>query len=416
MLRAQGAAAVVPAEAAAPQRPATRPGARGGSRPAILHVITDLGMGGAEAMLYKLVLTSRARRHVRHAVVSLMDDGAYGPKLRAEGIPVASLGMRQGVPNPSVLPRLHGVLRRERPDVVHAWMYHADLVAGLVAWFPRVPVIWAIHHAAVDGVKPLTRFTRALCGLLSGAMPARIVCCAESARRAHAELGYRAERMTVIPNGFDVDRFAPSAKARSEVRAELDIAPGAPVVGWVARFHPDKDYANFLSAAARVARERPDVSFLAMGEGLVGSNAELRTCIATAGLDASRLRLLGTRPDAHRVFTAMDVLASSSRGEAFPQVLGEAMLCGVPCAATDCGDCREIVGPTGRIVPTHDAGALAGAILELLAVEPHERAALSTAARERIASRYDMRLVADRYCDLYAELVRRDPHGGVRVR
>ncbi len=376
---------------------------------AVMHVITGLGTGGAEAMLYKLVLETRARRGVRHAVVSLMGDGTYGPKLRAEGVAVTTLGMRQGVPDPAAVLRLARVVRRERPDVLQTWMYHSDLSGGIVGRLAGIPVVWGIHYADGDprAVKPMTRWIRAACARLSGTLPARIVCCAESARRSHAALGYRADRMRVIPNGFAIDRFAPSAQARSEVRAELALPPRAPVVGWVARFHPDKDPGNFLAAAARVARERPDAYFLAMGEGLSGSNAELRGVVESAGLDAARLRLLGARSDAPRIFAAMDVLASSSRREAFPNVLGEAMLSGVPCAATDCGDCAEIIGSTGRIVPARDPAELARALLDLLSRPPDERAALGRAARARVMARYDMRAVADRYCDLYAEVSRR---------
>src|SRR5512133_2502381 len=133
--------------------------AGGGGPPKVLHVITGLGTGGAEAMLYKLALATRSRRGVRHAVVSLMDDGTYGPKLRAEGISVTSLGMRQGVPDPAATLRLVRVVRRERPDVIQTWMYHADLSGGVVGRLARIPVVWGIHPADADhrGPKPTTR-------------------------------------------------------------------------------------------------------------------------------------------------------------------------------------------------------------------------------------------------------------------
>jgi glycosyltransferase involved in cell wall biosynthesis len=110
------------------------------------------------------------------------------------------------------------------------------------------------------------------------------------------------------------------------------------------------------------------------------------------------------------LLAALDVLASSSRSEGFPQVVGEAMLCGVPCAVTDCGDSREIVGRAGRVVPTGDPGALAEAILELLALPGPERAVLGAAGRERIRVRYDIASVSRRYVELYREVAR--AHGG----
>jgi glycosyltransferase involved in cell wall biosynthesis len=175
------------------------------------------------------------------------------------------------------------------------------------------------------------------------------------------------------------------------------------VVGLLGRFDPDKDHRNFLAAAARVARAAPAAWFVLAGDGVDGANPTLRGWIEAHGL-AGRVRLLGLRSDVPRLLSALDVLALSSRAEAFPNVLGEALACGVPCVATDCGDCREIVGPAGRIVPPRDPAALAAALLEVLALPAGARAALGAAGRERVAERYDLRGVARRYLALYAEV------------
>jgi glycosyltransferase involved in cell wall biosynthesis len=370
----------------------------------VTHVITGLGAGGAEAMLYKLI--SATRTDTVHTVVSLMDEGLSGPRLMQEGISVTCLGLRRGAPTASALVSLVRLLRRERPDIVQSWMYHADLLAGLAGVLSRIPVVWGIHYSNVDPrqVKPMTRWTRAACALLSGCLADRIVCCGDSALRAHAELGYRVDRMVAIPNGFEVERFRPDPVARAQLRAELGITARAPMVGLVARFHPDKDHQNFIAAARLVAKRAKDVLFLLVGDGADWSNAELCRWIDEAGL-RSRVRLLGQRSDSPRVLAGLDVLVSSSRTEGFPQVIGEAMLCGVPCVATDCGDSREIVGEAGRVVAVRDPEALAGAILEVLELTPDQRATLGGAARQRIQTRYDITSVAHRYVTLYDEVV-----------
>lgn len=369
----------------------------------VMHVINGLGAGGAEAMLYKLALAVRAEG-VRQRVVCLVNATFFAPKLTAAGIPVESLGMRRGVPNPLALARLVQLVRSGQPDVIQGWMYHANLLASLAAVVTGTPVVWGIHHADVDArhASRLTAWTRALSARLSS-MPARIVCCADSALASHAGIGYRAGRMVVIPNGFLVERFAPDAAARARVRQELSVPDAAPIVGIVARVHPDKDHQNFIAAAAIVAKERPDAVFVAVGEGAAWSNAELAGAIDALGL-RPRMRLLGLRDDVHQLLPALDVLVQSSRAEGFPQVLGEAMLCGVPCAATDVGDSREIVGPTGRIAQPRNPAALGTAVLELLSLSPEERAALGAEARRRIVERYDLRAVAHRYRDLWAEV------------
>lgn len=369
----------------------------------VMHVINGLGAGGAEAMLYKLALAARVEG-VRQRVVCLVDATFFAPKLAAEGIPVESLGMRRGVPNPFALARLVQLVRSGQPDVIQGWMYHANLLASLAAAVTGTPVVWGIHHADVDArhSSRLTAWTRALSARLSS-MPARIVCCADAALASHASIGYRAGRMVVIPNGFLVERFAPDAAVRERVRRELSVPDAAPIVGIVARVHPDKDHPNFIAAAAIVAKQRPDAVFVAVGEGADWSHAELAAAIDALGL-RPRMRLLGLRDDVHQLLPAMDVLVQSSRAEGFPQVLGEAMLCGVPCAATDVGDSREIVGPTGRIAHPRNPAALGAAVLELLSLSPEERAALGAEARRRIVERYDLRAVALRYRDLWAEV------------
>jgi glycosyltransferase involved in cell wall biosynthesis len=369
----------------------------------VMHFNKGVGAGGAEAMLYKLALAARVEG-VRQRVVCLVDATFFAPKLAAEGIPVESLGMRRGVPNPLALARLVRLVRSGQPDVIQGWMYHANLLASLAAAVTGTPVVWGIHHADVDArhSRRLTAWTRALSARLSS-MPARIVCCADSALASHASIGYRAGRMVVIPNGFLIERFAPDAAARARVRQELSVPDAAPIVAIVARVHPDKDHQNFIAAAAIVAKQRPDAVFVAVGEGAAWSNAELAAAIDALGL-RSRVRLLGLRDDVHQLLPAMDVLVQSSRAEGFPQVLGEAMLCGVPCAATDVGDSREIVGPTGRIARPRNPAALGTAVLELLSLSPEERAALGAEARRRIVERYDLRAVALRYRELWAEV------------
>ncbi len=371
----------------------------------ILHVIGSLGPAGAEMMLYKLVEATRADG-IEHGVVSLTGDGVVGELLRARGVPVGLLGMRNGVPDPRAAARLVWRIRADRPDLVQSWMYHADLLAGFAAAAAgRVPVVWGIRHGSADrhGTKRLTHLTRAACARLSGILPARIVCCAEAAMRSHAAAGYRADRMVVIPNGFDLDRFAPDPGARARARAELAIPPGAPAVGLVARFHPDKDHRTFLLAARTVADALPGVVFLLAGLGVTSENPALVGWIEELGL-GGHVRLLGIRSDVSALLAALDVAVQSSRNEGFPNVLAEAMSCGLAVAATDCGESREIVGDAGRIVPPGDPAALAHAVLELLALPAERRAALGRAARQRVVERYDIRAVARRFEALWGEV------------
>ncbi len=368
----------------------------------VVHVITGLGVGGAETALYKLLSRWRGLAEV----VSLTGTGPVGDRIAALGVPVEAVGMRPGVPDPLGFWRLMGRLRAARPDVVQTWMYHADLLGGLAA---RVaggfPVVWGVRHTNLDPRfnKRTTLWTARACARLSRRVPERIVCCGEAVREAHARIGYAAEKMVVIPNGFDLDAFRPDPAARSAVRRELGLDGDAPLVGLVARFHPQKDHRTFVRAAALIRSRMSGVHFLLAGEGVTRGNEALAGWLGEEGLEGA-CHLLGRRDDVPRLLAALDVAVSSSVGEGFPNAVGEAMACGVPCVVTDVGDSARIVGETGRVVPPGEPEALARACLDLLAAGTGVRERLGMAARRRIEEHFGLPAVVARYERLYEEL------------
>lgn len=376
-----------------------------GNRVRVVHVINSFEFGGAEAMLCNLLLRADRDRFAV-SVVSLIDTlSVAGPVLDA-GIPLVTMGMRAGVPDPRGVARLASHLRRVRPAVVQTWMDHSNLIGGLAARLAGpARVVWGVHHSDhVRGVaKRTTLMTVAACAALSRRVPARVVFCSRHASTLYARRGFAAAKLTVIPNGFDTAAFRPDPAARAAIRREIDVAPDAPLIGLAARFDPFKDHPTFLQAAARLVRVRPDARFLLCGTKVDAGNAELTGQIAALGLTA-HCRLLGTRRDMPRVYAALDVAASSSISEAFPLTLGEAMACGVPAAATNVGDSALIVGPTGRIVPPRDPAALAAAWADLLALPRAAREQLGADARRRVVELFDLGSVTRQYESLYAGL------------
>jgi glycosyltransferase involved in cell wall biosynthesis len=230
----------------------------------------------------------------------------------------------------------------------------------------------------------MTLAVERICAILSKWVPARVICCSEASKQRAESLGFATDRLQVIPNGFDMSRFRPDALARGVVREELGLSPDVPLVGLVARFDPAKDHATFLKAAARVRDRLPNTCFVLCGNGVDAGNTFLQTQIDSLGLRGC-VFLLGRRSDMPRIQAALDVACSSSITEGFPNVIGEAMACGVPCVVTDVGDSAEIVGGTGRIVPPRDPVALGDAVGDLL----EARATSNEAVRCRIEAKYE---------------------------
>lgn len=372
----------------------------------IHYLITGLNTGGAELMLLRLI-EGLDRRRFSPSVVSMTDLGAVSQRFRDLGVSCSSLEMKPGVLSMFELRSFVRTLRAARPDVLHTWMYHADLFGGIAAWQAGgIPSIWCVRNGTLDKTTKLqTRLVVRACALLSSVLPRRIVICSEAARQVHEQLGYDARAIRVIPNGFDIACFSPSAPVRARVRKALGIPADVPVVSHIARFDPQKDHISFIQCCKKILDAVPTAHILMCGQDITWDNEAIGGAVLAVGLPREQVHLLGRRADVADLLRAVDVSSSSSYGESFPNVLAEAMACGVPCAATDVGDSAYIVGNAGRIVPPRDPAALASAIVELLRMTRDERHALGLSARGRVEKMFNMPDIVARYEALYEEVM-----------
>jgi glycosyltransferase involved in cell wall biosynthesis len=373
----------------------------------VVHLISGLAVGGTEMMLYKLLQASRTPE-LLHNVVSLTDAGSLGPRIEALGVPVHALGLRRGVPEPFAILRLRRLLRQDRPDVLQTWLYHADLLGLIGGKLAGVPsIVWNIRCSVMD-----QRYERGIGRLVLRALaalsrrPDVVVANSQAGIDLHRRIGYQPRRWELLPNGFDLSRFRPDAGARASVRAELGVEPGTPLVGLVARLDPVKDHANFLCAARGVGKTHPHVHFVLVGTGVQTGNPVIEAMLSDFP-QPDRVHLLGERGDVARLTAALDVATCCSTGEGFPNIIGEAMACGVPVVTTDVGDAAHVVADTGLVVPPRDCMQLAAAWIRLLDLPQPDRQALGQRALARIARQYDLTVVARRYAALYCELAAR---------
>lgn len=376
----------------------------------ILFVTTGLGVGGAERALEQL-LPALARDGSTIAVVSLREPQAVGKRLRALGVEVHELGMRPSRPTPGGLLRLWRVVRGFRPDLIQGWMYHGNLAAQLARFAaPGAGVVLSIHQtlARPELESAATRAVIRLDALLSR-FARRVLYVAEAARRDHEAAGY-ARRAAVLPNAVDTDRFRPDPAAREALRQALGIGPERFLVTLIGRFHPAKNHAGFLRAAAVVAGEREGVSFLLAGQGVDASNPELAPLLDDPRLHG-RIHALGAREDVPQLFAASDLYVLASIQEALPNVVMEGMSCGLPGVVSDVGDAVRMSGDTGWNVPPGDEDGLADAILAALDETPEARAQRGRAARRRVLDHFAIGAVAGRYAALYREVA-----GALRIR
>lgn len=385
-----------------------QPGAGPAPRPLrVVHFISNLMSGGAEAMLVKLALRGRAMG-IESSIVSLMQGGIMAGRLREAGVPVRELGLSRSWRALGVVPRLPFLGRVFEADLLQGWMYHGNVMASLarLGMARRVPVVWNVRQtlASLSDEVPRTRAViRASARLAAG--PEAIIYNAVRAAEDHERLlGYPAARRVVIDNGFDCDAFRPDPQARAETRLRWGVAQDAVLVGRVARWHPMKDVPTLLAAMAPLAAEDPRRVLALVGRGMVAENEALAALIARHGL-AGRVLPRGEERDLARVTPAFDLaVSSSSHGEAFPNVIGEAMACGVPMVVTDVGASAEVLGDAARVVPPADPAALAGAMRRVLAMPPAAREALGLADRARVRARHGLEGIAAAYAALWRSL------------
>jgi glycosyltransferase involved in cell wall biosynthesis len=314
-------------------------------------------------------------------------------------VKVYALNVPRGKVRIGAVLRLLNIVRIESPDILQTWLYHADLLGVFANVSSHAKLVWNIRSAQHDGLHTILP---QLCAALSG-IPAAVVVNSVAGKIAHEKLGYSPKRWETIPNGFDTERFKPSHEARLGLRRELGLGDRAVLVGLIARFDSNKDHHTFFQAANELLQSRQDVHFVLAGDGITEQNQALvsATKIVAKG---QTIHLLGPRDDIQMVTAALDVATCCSYGEAFPNVVGEAMACGVPVVVTKVGDAPRLVGTTGVVIEPRDASALASAWQHVVDLSSEERCALGRAGRGRIAALFSLESMVRQYETFYRSL------------
>lgn len=380
----------------------------------VLHIITGLGVGGAENMLDRL-LTQLDPRQVSSHVIALKEGGPMADSIAARGIPVEVMGLDNFLPRMLMPLRLARRIRRIAPDVIQTWLYHADLIGGIAARIARpfggaVPVAWGVRQSVVnpDLLKPATWRVIRSAAIASHFIPHTIVVNATASIASHAALGYDTGKFLLIPNGFDSERFRPDSDARARLRKQLGIAPETILVGLAGRYDPHKDYPGFLDAVRVISLQRPDIAFVACGEGVDRSSPNMARLLAGYGA-LPQLHLLGRQTDMPQFWAALDIAVSASVGEGFSNSIGEAMSCALPCVVTNVGDSASVIASNGCVIPPGNAEALSQAILTLSAMPAEKRQALGKRARTRIQNEYSLTSAAQSFVNLWQSMLAQKP-------
>ena len=365
----------------------------------LLWLIDSLTLGGAEALTAVFArAVDPGRLALTVCALKSLGGNPFAAELAAAGTPAVELGSR-GLSDLGAFRRLLALVRATRPDVIHAHLTDATIWGAAAARLAGRPCVATLHVAPPGPPGP----RRPLHRLALARGCARVLAVSEAARREWLAAGgrprLRPERVAVVPNGVEPERWTAPPEEGRTARRELGVPEGAPLAVTVAALRPGKGLRDLLAAVPAVLERVPAARFLVVGDGpLAGELAA-----AARGL-GGRVLLAGFRRDPPALLAAADLFVLPSRDDALPTALLEAMAAGLPVVAGDAGGIPEIVAPgTGRLVPPGDPRALAAAVAELLA-SPSERAALAAAGRARVRRRFTASAWCERLLDLYGEL------------
>jgi glycosyltransferase involved in cell wall biosynthesis len=376
----------------APSRAAVVTDAQTSLPPVRIALLIDrLNCGGAER---QFVVLAKALQQHGHSVVAMVfyANGPLEADLRGSGVTIRVLDKRGRWDVVRFAFHLAHVLRQEQPRVLLCYSGVPNILAVMLKPFlPGVKIVWGVRASNMELRRYgwLPRVLSRIASTLS--RYADLVIANSLAGLAHAvSSGYPRRKMVWIPNGIDTSRFVPCAESRARLRRQWGVSTHEKLIGLVGRLDPMKDHQTFLKAASMLARERGDVRFVCVGDGPAAYRRELQKVGSQLGLDG---RLLWLPNQAHMpdVYNALDVLCSSSSyGEGFPNVLGEAMACGVPCVVTAVGDSEQILGQPEFTVQAGDASALAERLNVLLNSPPDQIAQMAAAGRHRIVREFSI--------------------------
>lgn len=366
---------------------------QGDDLPLVFHLITGLGVGGAERMLAR---TSARTQTYRHEVCVLSHKGPVAAELEAAGIPVKALGMSANPSAATQLLKLRAEIRSASPAIVQSWLVHSNIAAALLA--PEgLPLIWNVRHTldGFDRERRLTRWAVRGSAILSRRATA-IVYNSTRARNHHTAIGYPSSRAFVIPNGFELPEA--NMRRREAFRRSIGLSPDQLAVGLVARAHAIKNHEGFLTAGERILRDEPRVRLVLAGKGT--GKAEALAQMWDQRL-SGRAIWLGERDDVDDINAALDLATNVSFGEAFSNTLGEAMAAGVPCIATNVGESAELLGDTGWICRSPSPLDIEAALRVAIATSPAELRRRGVAARVRICENYSLDAATRKFEDIY---------------
>lgn len=372
----------------------------------VLHIASGLGTGGAETMLFRLLRGLPPEERNRHEVLTLTDNCDFD--FGSIGVSVRILDLKSYSNPISALWALRKCIQHMNPQLIHSWMYHANITTTLVA--PKnVPIIWGVHHALQNlgeeswGLKLLIYLGKFLS---QKANVVQLIFVSHSSKDQHLKIGYSKKKSVVICNGIDTDEFFPAEDLRRTRRLALGIDEKSFLIGSFGRFHPIKDHSNLTKALGIVRTQLPDRPFQVV---FAGKDIEAKNEALVSLLQRDHIfditHLIGAQTDMCSLYNAIDLYVLSSKSESLPNVLAESLACQTPIVTTDVGDAKLMTPDPEFCAQPNNAEELASKISKFLTLNASEVAEMKLRARRYVISNFNIEKALAAHLTIYEKAI-----------
>ena len=366
----------------------------------IIHIITGLNEGGAEATLFNLINNTKEQNNF---IISLKGKGKYGALLRKKGIKVYSINFKFDFSLIKKFFYIIKIIKKINPDIVQTWMYHADLIGGIASYIAnKKNIFWGIHHTSLkfNSNKKSIILIATINRILSYVIPKKIIVCANKAKETHIKFGFDKSKFHIIHNGIDFRKFKKSKIKGLKYRKKISASENEIIFGTVARFDPNKDHLNLLKALKEIKKKHIKFKYLLVGKNMNKKNNYILRNIYKHNLEENII-LLGEEKDIVSIMNTLDLHILPSKSEAFPLVLLESIACGTLSISTNVGDVEKIIKTNSLLVKPKNHISLYEGIMKFLAISCDEKSKIINQSILHIKKNYSVEKMANSYINIY---------------
>lgn len=361
----------------------------------IVHIILNLGYGGAENMLIKLVNHDEVNKIM---IITLTDFCPLKLKLRNNNALVINSFPRGESKIVSFI-KLFRLIKEFKPDIIQSWMYHSELIGLLIKiCYPKSRLFWNIRCSTSEWMKlrPRNKFIFSLLKLGFGSVTG-IVVNSKTEYLASIKLGYPEDKLIYIPNGFEYTLGIDKKESRTNILNKFNLNASSVLIGMVARNDVSKDHDTIIEAFKIVLSGKIAAHLILVGAGFDDHFAKK---LFDNGV-SENIHIYGTADHIFDVIIGFDIATLSSRTESFPNVIAEYMLASLPVVATRVADIPEIIGDTGIVVDPGDYIALADGINSIINMSEEKRTMMGKQAHQKIMDEFHIDKIYNTYIENY---------------